>query len=135
MEDIEIVELPKVKPRLDFDVYKKAWAQVEEEGQVIVHCSYTPTVAGDKIRIWKSTFLYSKNSSHASPLVHTENISLYPVWTDLYKGKTIRFTLIFKPLPKSCTHFDLLENIPQAGGFYISNIARNEQDVYFVDLG
>jgi hypothetical protein len=80
-------------------------SQVHEEKAVIVHCSY-----------------------------NAENISIAPEWTYVPEGKSYRFTLIFAPLPKSCEFFDLLEDIPQAGGFFIQNIKRNKSDVYHVKI-
>jgi hypothetical protein len=46
----------------------------------------------------------------------------------------VKFTLFFAPLPKSCEFFDLLEDIPQAGGFFIQNIKRNKSDIYNLDI-
>jgi hypothetical protein len=46
------------------------------------------------------------------------------------EGKSFRFTLIFSGLSKSCEFFDLLEDIPEAGGFFIQNIKRNKDDIY-----
>jgi hypothetical protein len=85
---------------------------------------------GDKIRIWKSTFLHAKGSSHRSSLIHVENISLHPTWTHVSEGETINFTLIFSGLPKDCEYFDLIEDIPEPGGFIINEIKRNNSDVY-----
>jgi hypothetical protein len=38
--------------------------------------------------------------------------------------------LIFSALPKDCSHFDLIEEIPEPGEFRVSNISRNKSDVY-----
>lgn len=40
------------------------------------------------------------------------------------------FTLIFEELSKGCKNFDLIEMIPQSGGFEAFNISRNNMDVY-----
>jgi hypothetical protein len=37
-------------------------------------------------------------------------------------------------LPKKCTVFDLIEEIPEPGGFYIPNIQRNNSDVYHLEI-
>jgi hypothetical protein len=104
--------------------------QPEEKGVVIVHCRFSGEGA---IRVWRSTYLLMKGSQHRSRLLHAENISLYPQWTEVGKrGHT--FTLFFDALPGSCTVFDLQEIIPQAGGFFIEGIVRNESDVYNVEL-
>jgi hypothetical protein len=62
------------------------------------------------------------------------DITIAPIWTLIEARKTFRFTLIFSPLPKSCEFFDLLEDIPEAGGFFIQNINRKNSDVYHVNI-
>ncbi len=86
------------------------------------------------IRIWKTTFLIDRASGSRSQLVHAENISVAPTWTQIPDNKTYNFLLIFSGLPRSCQSFDLVEEISQPGGFFIENISRNERDVYHIDL-
>ena len=81
-----------------------------------------------------TTFLIARDVKHRSELVHAENIPLYPVWKSVAPGTTDQFTLIFTGLPSSCTVFDLVEEIPQVGGFFVGNIPRNSLDVYEVRL-
>jgi hypothetical protein len=69
--------------------------------------------------------------STAKPVIKFD-FNIAPEWTYVPEGKTSRFTLIFAPLPKSCEFFDLLEDIPETGGFFIQNIKRNKSDVYHV---
>ncbi len=105
----------------------------EEEQQVIVHCFlYLPEGGG--VRIWKSTYLRDKYSGHQSKLVNVFGVSIAPVWTFVERGQTVHFTLTFESLPSSCVLFDLVEDIPEEGGFYIANILRNKEDVYKVHL-
>ncbi len=111
---------------------KKLKTLPEQENQVIIHCMYTGTSEGMLIRIWPTTFLISRDIPHRSELVLAENIPLYPQWMNVPNGTTINFSLIFTGLPKSCQHFDLVEEIPKPGAFVISNIARNDTDVYTV---
>lgn len=136
MTEIEIIDVPTIKREviIDKETRHRLLNQVKEEAQVIVHCSYTGTMSDDKIRIWKSTFLYAKNSSHRSKLVHVENITMYPTWMNVDWGQTVNFTLIFTGLPKHCKQFDMIENIPEPGGFVIKNIERNNSDVYLLDM-
>lgn len=136
MTEIEIIDVPAIKREviIDNETRHRLLNQVKEEAQVIVHCSYTGTMCDDKIRIWKSTFLYAKNSSHRSKLVHVENITMYPTWMNVDWGQTVNFTLIFTGLPKHCKQFDMIENIPEPGGFVIKNIERNNSDVYLLDM-
>lgn len=108
----------------------------DTEGQVTVHGFFKNRGEWPElIRIWSTTFLIANNSFHKSRLVHFENITLYPYWTPIEVGVTHRFTLIFTGLPKSCKTFDLVEEIPQAGGFEIRNILRNRTDVYQINFG
>ena len=104
---------------------------VEEQGIVIVHCRYS---GGGLIRVWRSTFLVDHDSNHRSKLLHAENISLYPVWTQIDGNSGLNFTLYFEALPKSCTKFDLHEIITQSGGFFVEGIVRNEIDIYRVEI-
>jgi glutathionylspermidine synthase len=103
-----------------------------EASHVYVHCYFNNTVKDMLIRIWKTTFLIDKSSSHRSKLVHAENISFAPQWTIIPENKMFQFLLIFEGLPKGCERFDLLEDIPQPGGFYVADILRNKKDVYHV---
>ena len=114
-----LIDFP-AKPKTKVDVAIKFDVQqiVEEERQVIVHCKYDAGNDGDGIRIWKSTFLYARDSNHKSSLIHTLKISIYPSWTFIEPGKSFYFTLIFSGLPSSCKSFDLIENIPEPGEFF-----------------
>ena len=130
-----VIDFP-AEPKTKVDVAIKCDVQqiVDEEKQVTVHCKYSAANEGDMIRIWKSTFLYAKDSSHKSSLIHTLKISIYPSWTFIEAGKSFFFTLIFSGLPRSCKSFDLIENIPGPGGFLVENIRRNNLDIYNVDI-
>ena len=107
---------------------------IAEESQVIVHCTFRATGNDDVIRIWKSTFLVPEDANHRSKLLHVENITVYPFWMAVPKDTVVSFTLIFAALPKDCRQFDLIEEIPENGGFEIRNIARNSMDVYSLNL-
>lgn len=109
-------------------------AAVETEAQVIVHCHFFATSSGDRFRIWKSTFLVDHVSKTKSKLLHAENVPFYPEWKIAERAGWHSFTLVFEALPKSCKHFDLLEQIPEEGAFHVRNIARNKMDVYNVEL-
>jgi hypothetical protein len=132
---IKIKELPvKVKPEVDIDVLTAIASGVLEDSYVYVHCYFDNPHEGSLIRIWKTTFLMDLVSGTRSKLVHAENISFAPVWTLIPDRTTFSFLLIFSALPKSCTQFDLIEEIPQPGGFHVKNIQRNQQDVYHITL-
>lgn len=103
----------------------------EEEKQVIVHFTLYGG-SGDAARIWKSTYLIDVETQVRYPLLWAEGISFAPKWTLISPERPLEFTLIFKGLPKSCKVFDLLEIIPEQGGFELRNIRRNNSDVYYV---
>jgi hypothetical protein len=106
--------------------------KIEEERQVIVHCSISCEI-GTGVRIWKSTFLISEDGQKI-PLVHWEGITLAPQWTRIFQNGTYTFMLVFKGLPKGCKIFTLKEEISQPGGFVVSDIHRNKTDVYRVNV-
>lgn len=124
----EITE-PKIAEKEEVRVGVSA----EEERQVIIHCfMYFPKGGG--VRIWKSTYLRDKFSGHRSWLVNVFGVSLAPVWMLVEAGQTVHFTLTFEPLPSSCVLFDLVEDIPVQGGFFVENIVRNKEDVYRIRI-
>jgi len=135
IETEEHVETTTATPviKLDKKLKDEILSQIQEEGTVIVHCSYTAVFEGG-IRIWTSTVLIDLQSGSRSRMLHAENITIAPVWMDLPVGDTARFTLIFAPLPKTCENFDLYEDIPQSGRFHVKNIKRNKSDVYHVTI-
>jgi hypothetical protein len=133
MGKITIVRKPKttISEKLKEEMKKEEYLQ----GQVVIHCTFVNTNYIDcLIRIWKTTFLTVKNSDHKSTLHHAENIRLYPLYTNVLYRQSHNFTLVFSSLPKDCTHFDLLEEIPEPGEFHVKNIPRNESDVYHVNI-
>ena len=107
---------------------------VDEECQVIVFCNYRATGPDQLIRIWSTTVLLDRSSAHESKLLFTDNVAVAPQWMHVPNGSTARFTLIFSGLPRSCTSFDLIERIPEPGGFEVRNIGRNKTDVYEVEF-
>jgi hypothetical protein len=103
-----------------------------EEGQVTIYCIFAPNEEDYLIRIWKTTFLIDEKSSHKSNLLHIEDITFYPEWTPVAANTAKKFTLIFSRLPSTCAQFNLLEDIPQSGGFFYNNIQRNGTDIYTI---
>ena len=129
-----VIDIPVVKPKVETDVLTAIDSWTLEDQHVYVHCYYKNELDEMLIRVWRSTFLIDKVSGAHSELVHAENISYAPQWTIIPGKKVFSFLLIFSALPKDCKVFDLVEDIPQAGGFYVSGIKRNELDVYHVDI-
>ena len=131
--------LPKVlpaetKPKVDTEVLSSIATEFLEDSFVYVHCYFRNTTKDMLIRIWKTTFLIDRSSGSRSELVHIENITFAPLWTLIPDNTTYNFLLVFSALPKSCTQFDLVEEIPQPGGFFIQSIQRNGRDVYHVEV-
>ena len=126
---------PTIPPtvKLDERLKEELFSQIQEEGMVIVHCSHTSRF-GTNIRIWNSTVLIDRESGNRSKLLHALNISIAPMWMEIPAGSTLRITLFFSSLPKSCEIFDFLEDIPESGGFEIRGIKRNKSDVYKVTI-
>lgn len=131
----KIVE-PQVKPKpnIDVEVLTSISPATLEDSFVYVHCYYNNPTQDMLIRIWHTTYLIDKASSSRAKLVHVENISMAPMWTQIPDGTMYSFLLIFEGLPKSCKLFDLIEDIPQPGGFEVRSVSRNETDVYHIDI-
>ena len=128
------VEAPTITRELERpDLLPELLTDVEEKGQVTVHCSFVAGLS-DAIRIWPSTFLVCRHSGHRSQLLFAEGIPLAPHWLPVPAGNAIRFTLLFAGLPSHCVLFDLVEEIADLGGFHVPAILRNDMDVYRVEI-
>ncbi|CAN5353748.1 hypothetical protein BH09BAC3_BH09BAC3_09180 [soil metagenome] len=124
----------KAKPFVDMEVLASIHPELLNDAYMYVHCHFENSDQDMLIRIWKSTFLIDRSSASRAELVHAENITYAPQWTLVPDHQPFSFLLIFSRLPKSCMTFDLLEDIPQRGGFFVKDIGRNESDVYHVSL-
>ncbi len=135
MGKVSVGEAPaKIKPLIDEVVLESISPDVLQDGYVYVHCHFQNEWQDALIRIWRTTFLVDRGSGNKSALIHAENISFAPIWTMIPDKSTHTFLLIFEALPKSCTLFDLVEEIPQPGGFHVVDIRRNVRDVYRISL-
>jgi hypothetical protein len=121
-------------PLPEVDELTTTETKTSEDSFVYVHCHFENKWQDMLIRIWKTSYLIDHSSEHRSKLVHVENISYAPQWTLVPNYGDYNFLLIFTSLPKSCTSFDLLEQISMPGGFHIKDIVRNETDVYHVNV-
>jgi hypothetical protein len=128
MKNPELKTLDLIVPEMKNELS----VQISEEKQVILHCSMK-CEGGIKVRIWKTTYLITEKGKRI-PLLFWEGISLFPEWTPIYYNGTFNFTLIFSGLASDCKVFSLVEEIHEPGGFYVSNIRRNNKDVYHVEL-
>jgi hypothetical protein len=129
-----IEEITKTKIAVDVQIL----AEVQEEAQVIVHCSFynDPNLYFGEmgVRVWKETFLIDEATGVKVPLMKALGIVYQPDWYFLAPGETKRFTMIFEALPKKCTSFTLAEIINQPGAFVVKGILRKNSDVYSVRL-
>lgn len=123
-----------VRPAIDPEVLLSIAPNMLEDSYVYVHCYFENHYSDALVRIWKTTFLVDHTSGARAGLLHAENITIAPTWMAIPDNHIHAFLLIFSGLPKSCKAFDLIEEIPQPGGFHVKNIQRNEQDVYHIDL-
>lgn len=121
-----VIHRPVFRPEISFKVELLPKA----EQATIVHCKMLEETG---IRIWKSTYLIQQDGKRKQ-LLYAFNIPEYP---SMYKWvrEGYFFTLVFEGLDKACTIFDLLEEIPEPGGFHVSNIKRNTTDVYCINIG
>ena len=130
---VETPSAPAVAAPIEPALANELLSNIDERGQVTVRCRYTSEL-GDLIRIWQSTFLVCYHTGHRSELVHAEGITYAPYWMRVPENMPMEFTLVFAPLPRECTVFDLMEVIPQPGGFHVPSIARNSRDLYHVEI-
>lgn len=124
----------KTNPGIDTSLLAAIAPQTLSDSYVYVHCYFENEWKDALVRIWKTTFLIDRAGGTKSALIHAENISIAPLWTLIPDHKKHTFLLIFEALPKSCRHFDLVEEISLPGGFYVTNIPRNQQDVYHIEV-
>jgi hypothetical protein len=120
------------RPQVQIDEDIKLHVQHATENCTIVHCIYTGNEESMAVRIWPSTFLVQDDGNRRK-LIKAFNISLMPDWTYHHSGEA-RFTLLFEGLTKDCSSFYLLEDIPEAGGFYSDTMIRNSTDVYRAEI-
>lgn len=123
------------KPKIAPEILAQIEEQFEQEKQVIVHCCFQNNYTlGNLVRIWPSTFLEDKFTGYRSKLIFWENIAVFPYWTDIPPVKEYCFTLVFSGLPKECKLFDFVEEVMHGSGFLVTDIERNESDVYTLKL-
>jgi len=115
------------KPEVHTKVEEETDVLTDAERQTIVHCVCAADAA---YRIWPTTYLVEHGSGRRVKLLNAFNIYFYPHWT--LKNAGDKFTLIFEGLSRNCFAFDLIEEIPQEGGFQVNGIARTSNDVYMI---
>lgn len=126
---VEPLTEPKVV-EVEEELAAEAIAATEVERQVIVHARVGIGNSVMGVRIWASTFLIPLEGGAKSKLLNTENITIFPQWMTVGYKPWHHFTLIFEGLPRNCKQFDLIEQIPESGGFEAHSIPRNATDIY-----
>jgi len=128
-----VIAPPVPLERVDPHLLTELCAEVDERGQVTVHCALMTDVF-DAVRVWPTTYLVCRGTGHRSALLHAEGIPYAPTWMAVPANRLFEFILVFAPLPRDCDVFDLVELISDPGGFHVPGIGRNDMDVYRVDL-
>jgi len=130
---VEVTEAPVVLEPIEPALKEELLTNIDERGQVTVRCRFD-SAEFNLIRIWRSTYLVCYDTGHRSELLHADGIAIAPQWMPVLPGAAALFTLVFAPLPKECSAFDLIEDIPQPGGFHVAGIGRNRRDMYEVGV-
>ena len=130
---VDAPQAPAIVEPIEPALKEELLTHVDERGQVTVRCRFD-SADFNLIRIWRSTYLVCYDTGHRSELLHADGISIAPQWMPVLPGAAAMFTLVFAPLPKECSAFDLIEDIPQAGGFHVAGIGRNRRDMYEVGV-
>ena len=130
---VEAPMAPTIAEPIEPALKEELLTNLDERGQVTVRCRFD-SADFNLIRIWRSTCLVCYDTGHRSELLHADGIVLAPHWMPVLPGTAALFTLVFAPLPRECSAFDLVEDIPQAGGFHVAGIGRNRRDMYEVAI-
>lgn len=118
----------EIKPRFAPEITFEVSSDVLEERTTIVHCIL---LEDSFIRIWPTTYLVQDDGVR-KPMIQAFNIVSYPNWKLVPAGH--RFTLVFEGLDKGCSVFELVEDIPEPGGFRSGPLQRNSSDVYSLEV-
>lgn len=127
MMDTTKIAKPEIDEQLQFEVKES----VDNESQVIVHCTAPAMGFSYPVRIWKTIYLVPRGGGRKCKLIHVENVTIYPQWTTV-PPNGLTFSMIFQGLPRDCTVFDIEEQIPEPGGLIVRGIHRNVTDIYHV---
>jgi hypothetical protein len=137
LNKMEPIIKTKTQPEVEIeqDVKDLIKTENQEEKQVIIHCSLDGQYA-TSIRIWPTTYLFDRDSTHRSKLISNFNIPLAPTWKHITGDKPVEFTLIFSALPAGCSVFNMIEVLPYSGfgAFSALSVNRNRTDIYRIIL-
>ncbi|NGX85264.1 hypothetical protein [Aequorivita sp. KMM 9714] len=128
------LEIKDPKIQIAKELKDQSATQTDTESQVIIHIDLGPYRDVQRLRIWNNTYLKCHQTARKSKMLFSENIAVYPNWCFVKPGTIFSFTLIFENLPKDCLAFDLIEDIPEMGGFFFKGIRRNNSNVYHLRM-
>ncbi|WP_313115159.1 hypothetical protein [Aequorivita sediminis] len=134
--EISNLSVEKKDPKIQIakEIKKMFSTQTETESQVIVDIDLGPYRDVQRMRIWNNTYLKCHQTARKSKMLFSENIAVYPNWCFVKPGTIFSFTLIFENLLKECLSFDLVEDIPEMGGFLFNGIKKNNSNVYHLRM-
>lgn len=106
---------------------------VEEQRAVVVHCSYTPE-EDCQFQLSRDAMLHDHGSQHKFRMLYMEGLGVPVIPQLMIKGRTVRFTLYFEPLPADCTMFTLSLALEDGQSLAAVDLLRRGADVYNLEL-
>jgi hypothetical protein len=116
------------------DELKSTLEITETESQITVFINRGIQSFGCSERIWPCIELRSKTTDERAKLLHLEGLLPFPNWTHVAAGQHLSYCMVFERLGKNATRFDIVEEIPSPGGFFLPDVVRNQTDVYHFQL-
>lgn len=104
-----------------------------EQPAVVVHCSFTPD-EDCQLHLSQEAMLHDHGSQHKSRLINIEGLGVPGIPQLMIKGRIVRFTLYFEPLPADCTMFTLSLALEDGQSLAAVDVRRQDADVYNLEL-
>ena len=123
-----------IKPNIAPELLSQLDTKFEEEKQVIVHCGFQNNyLIGNLVRIWRTTFWWINLQGTEANFYSGKISRCFPYWTEV-PVKEYWFTLIFLDCLKIVNSLISWKKFRKEGGFLVTDIDRNESDVYTIKL-
>jgi len=120
-----------IQPTVKVDISPELLEQYQEEKQIVV---IVERHFAKKVYVDAQIRLVDLDSDAQATLITAANITFYPELTDV-RNMNEPTHIVFSGLPKSCRRFSLVEpKRPQMIPWVVENIARNDTDVYRLDI-
>jgi hypothetical protein len=107
---------------------------IKSQKFTIVHGWYKAD-RSTRITLSETTYLWDRELNFRSHLVYSDGMPIVPRELELCCEEVVSFTLYFEPLPPECKNFWFKEETDEPCAFYASDIMRNEEDIYRVEIG